>query len=169
MLRLLFEGASNREIVDRLIVSVNTVKDPQTKTIFGMTAHHVITTFTGTSTGTGECPSGTMTMTSDEWYVPNVVRFSCPLPRPPMAAMPSMPQGGSPRGANPCFGKFQIEASGKAASSDRFALKQSTTMDMGFKFTTHEDVTQYQVMPYDPSAFNVPAGYAQVSPPSTGR
>lgn len=150
-------------------LSVNTVNDPQTQMMFGMTAHHVITTITGTSTGTGECPNGTMSLTSDEWYVPKAVSFSCPLPRPPLAALPPMPQGGGGGRTNPCFGRFSIEATGKAHSGNTFALKTTTTMDMGMKITTHEDVTQYQVMPYDPSAFNVPAGYTQVSPPPMGR
>ena len=149
-----------------LTISVNTVNDPNTQQIFGMTAHHVTETITGTATGTGQCPNGTMTMTSDEWYVPNPVTFSCPLPRPniPVMAPPNMPQGGGAR--NPCFGSFQVQASGKAHSEDRFALKQDTTIDLGFKMTTHEEVTKYVVGPYDPSAFDVPAGYSQVQPPA---
>ena len=149
-------------------LSVNTVNDPQTQTIFGMTAHHVIETITGTANGTGQCPNGTMTMTNDEWYVTKVVSLQCPLPRPPVSVMPAMPAGAPGGGArNPCFGQFQTQAQGKAASGNRFALKQTMSLDMGgFKLTTHNDITQYQVMPYNPSFFDVPAGYTLVQPPT---
>jgi len=152
-------------------LSLTTVNDPQTQTMFGMTAHHVIETITGTASGTGQCPSGTMSMTNDEWYVSKVVSLSCPLPRPPVPVLPAMPGGAHGPGANPCFGQFQAQAQGKAASGNRFALKQTSTLDMGggFKLTTHDDVTQYQVTPYDPSFFDVPAGYTQTSPPAMGR
>jgi len=150
-----------------LTLSVNTVNDPNTQQIFGMTAHHVTETITGTTTGTGQCPSGTLSMTNDEWYVPNPITFSCPLPRPPTAMMPpKMPQGGGRPQTNPCLSSFQVQASGKAHSEDRFALKQDTTIDIGVKMTTHEEVTKYVVGPYDPSAFDIPAGYSQVQPPA---
>jgi len=147
-------------------LSLNTVNDPNTQQIFGMTAHHVTETITGTANGTGQCPNGTMSMTNDEWYVPTPVTFSCPIPRPQVPAMMSPP--GAPHGgaANPCFSSFQMQASGKAHTEDRFALKQDTTLDMGFKLTTHEEVTKYQIGPYDPTLFDVPAGYSQVPPPA---
>lgn len=148
-------------------LSVNTVNDPNTQQLFGMTAHHVTETITGTSTGTGQCPNGSMTMTNDEWYIPNQITFSCPLPRPRIPTAPANAPHGAGGAANPCFGSFQFEASGKAHTEDRFALKQDTTIDMGIKITTHEEVTKYQVSPYDPSVFDVPQGYTQVQPPST--
>lgn len=149
-------------------LSVNTVNDPNTQQLFGMTAHHVTETITGTSTGTGQCPNGSMSMTNDEWYVPNQTSFSCPMPRPQIPSMPAQ-KGPRPPGAagNPCFSSFQFQASGKAHTDDRFALKQDTTLDLGVKITTHEEVTKYQVSPYDPSVFDVPQGYTQVQPPST--
>lgn len=150
-------------------ISTNVVNDPQTQTLFGMTAHHEILTITVSDNGTGQCPSGSMTMTNDEWYVPKVISFYCPLPKPPI---PPMPRGGIPHGnpmSNPCFSRFQAEAKGKAESGPHFALKQTSTMDFGgYKITSHEDVTQYQVMPYNASFFDVPAGYSQVSPPQMG-
>jgi hypothetical protein len=148
-----------------LTLSVDTVNDPNTRQILGMTAHHVTETISGTSNGTGQCPNGTLTMSNDEWYIPNPVTFSCPLPRMPPPPAPPMPQGG-PKGANPCMSTFQFQASGKAHTTDRFALIQDTTMNIGFKITTHEEVTKYGTQPYDPSFFNPPAGYSQVSAPS---
>jgi hypothetical protein len=150
-----------------ITLSVNTVNDPNTQQMFGMTAHHVTETITGTANGTGQCPNGTMTMTNDEWYIPNDIKFSCPLPRPQMPAMPKMP-GGGPGGAsrNPCLGTFNVQATGKAHTEDRFALKQDTTIDLGVKITTHEEVTKYQVGPYDATLFEPPAGYTQVPPPA---
>jgi hypothetical protein len=148
-----------------LTLSVDTVNDPNTRQIFGMTAHHVTETISGTANGTGQCPSGTLTLTNDEWYVANPVTFSCPLPRMQPPPPPPAPQGG-PKGANPCLASFQFQASGKAHTTDRFALIQDTTINMGIKITTHEEVTKYETQPYDPSFFNPPAGYSQVQAPS---
>jgi hypothetical protein len=150
-----------------LTISVNTVNDPNTQQMFGMTAHHITETITGTATGTGQCPNGTLTMTNDEWYVPTPVTFSCPIsmPRPQMPVM-APPPGQHGGGANPCFGSFQMQASGKAHTEDRFALKQDTTLDLGVKITTHEEITKYQIGPYDASLFEPPAGYSQVPIPA---
>jgi hypothetical protein len=150
-----------------ITLSVNTVNDPNTQQILGMTAHHVTETITGTANGTGQCPNGSMSMTNDEWYVPTPATFSCPLPRPQIPTMmppPNMPHGGA--AANPCMGSFQVQASGKAHTEDRFALKQDTTIDMGVKLTTHEEITKFQISPYDASWFDVPAGYSQSQPPA---
>ena len=148
-----------------ITLTVNTVNDPNTQEMFGMTAHHITTTITGTENGTGQCPKGQLTMTSDEWYVPTPITFSCPFPRPSIPPMPvgNMPHGG---GGNPCMGSFMAQATGKARTQDRFALKQDTTMDLGVKVTTHEEITKYQVVPYDASMFDPPAGYTQVQPPA---
>jgi hypothetical protein len=151
-----------------LTISVNTVNDPKTQQMFGMTAHHVTETFTGTANGNGQCPNGTLTLTNDEWYVPPQVTFSCPIamPRPQMPVMAPPPGAhGGPK-SNPCMGSFQAQATGKANTDDRFALKQDTTIDLGVKITTHEEVTKYQVGPYDASLFDVPAGYSQVPIPA---
>ncbi len=152
-----------------LTISVTTVNDPNTQQILGMTAHHVTETITGTANGNGQCPNGTLTMINDEWYIPNPVTFSCPMARPVMPAMPPPPaqHGGGPA-ANPCLGSFQMQASGKARTEDRFALRQDTTLDLGVKITTHEEVTKYATQPYDPSFFDVPSGYTQVQPPQMG-
>jgi hypothetical protein len=150
-----------------LTISVNTVNDPNTQQMFGMTAHHITETITGTANGNGQCPNGTLTLTNDEWYVPTPVTFSCPIsmPRPQVPAMAPPPAGhGGP--GNPCLGSFQAQATGKARTEDRFALKQDTTIDLGVKITTHEEVTKYQVGPYDASLFDAPAGYSQVPLPA---
>ncbi|MBV8172669.1 MAG: hypothetical protein JO219_12135 [Candidatus Eremiobacteraeota bacterium] len=149
-------------------ISVNTVNDPNTRQIFGMTAHHVTETITGTSNGTGQCPNGEIgTMTNDEWYVANPVTITCNLPKPPAPPpMPQMPGGGGHGQANPCLGTFQVQATGKAHSTDRFALIQDTTMVLGLKFTIHEEVTQFENQQYNPASFDPPAGYTQVPPPA---
>ena len=94
--------------------------------------------------------------------------YSCPItmPRPQMPAVTPPPGAHGGAGSNPCFGSFQAQASGKARTEDRFALKQDTTIDLGVKITTHEEVTKYQVGPYDASLFDVPAGYSQVPIPA---
>lgn len=152
-------------------LSVNTQEDPQTQTILGMTARHVTTTVTGTSTGSGDCPNFSATFKTDEWYIPNEVRFSCPMPIPPMLPRaPGGPPAGNPMAANPCFGQFQVQATGKSHTADRFALKEDNAMDFGgFKLTTHDEVTKYDKAPYNPSFFDVPPGYTQVAPPSMSR
>ncbi|HZV79168.1 MAG TPA: hypothetical protein VFF60_06075 [Candidatus Binatus sp.] len=149
-------------------ITVNTVNDPTTRQIFGMTAHHVTETITGTSNGTGQCPNGEIgSMTNDEWYVANPVTITCAVPRPTtMPQMPNMPTGAGGKGSNPCLGQFQMQATGKAHSQDRFALIQDTTMTLGFKFTIHEEVTQFENQPYNPSSFDPPAGYTQVPAPT---
>jgi hypothetical protein len=150
-------------------ISINTVNDPNTRQIFGMTAHHVTETITGTSNGTGGCPNGEIgSMTNDEWYVANPTpTLNCSLPKPPAPpAMPAMPTGGGKGAGNPCFSQFQIQASGKAHSTDRFALIQDTTMTLGMKFTIHEEVTQFENQAYNPGSFDPPAGYTQVPAPS---
>jgi hypothetical protein len=150
-----------------LTLKIDTVNDPNTQQILGMTARHVTETITFTPNGTGDCPNGgSLSMTNDEWYIPNEVTFSCPLPRPNLPAMPAGMPGGRGPAANPCFSKFQLEANGKAHSNDRFALKQDTTMDIGMKLSTHEEVTNYTKQPYNPASFEVPAGYTQVQPPA---
>jgi len=150
-----------------ITLSMNTREDPQTQTILGMTAHHVTTTIAGASTGSGDCPNFSASLQTDEWYIPNEVSFSCPVPMPPMMPRaPGGPAGGNPMAGNPCFGQFQVQANGKARTADRFPLKQDVTMDFGgFKFTTHEEVTKYAKSPYDPAYFDVPAGYTQIPPP----
>ena len=154
-----------------IALDLSTQEDPQTQTILGMTAHHVKSTITGKSTGTGDCPNFSASMSMDEWYVPNEVRFSCPIPT--LAMMPhgpGGPPGGNPMGGNPCFGQFQVQAKGKSHTEDRFPLKLDSTMDFGgFKMTTHEEVTKYDKSPYNASFFDVPPGYSQVQPPSSGR
>jgi len=144
------------------------VNDPTTRQIFGMTAHHVTETITGTSNGTGQCPNGEIgSMTNDEWYVANPVTITCAVPRPAtMPQMPTMPTGAGGKGSNPCLGQFQMQATGKAHTQDRFALIQDTTMTLGMKFTIHEEVTQFENQPYNPSSFDPPAGYTQVPAPT---
>ena len=152
-----------------LTISVNTVNDPNTQQILGMTAHHITETITGTANGNGQCPNVTLTMINDEWYIPNPVTFSCPVARPVMPVMQPPPSSHGGQGAaNPCLGSFQAQASGKARTEDRFALKQDTTLDIGVKITTHDEVTKYETQPYSPSFFDVPSGYTQVQPPQMG-
>ena len=52
--------------------------DSQTQTIAGMTAHHAVDTITLTSKGSGDCPSGSQSMSMDIWYAPSPVKMSCP-------------------------------------------------------------------------------------------
>jgi len=152
-----------------LKLDVSTHEDPQTQTILGMDAHHVTTTMTGSSTGSGDCPNFKASVQTDGWYIPNEIHFSCPLPMPPMTTRAAGgPPSGNPMAANPCFSQFQMQGNTQAHTADWFALKQDTTMDFGgFKFTIHDEVTKYEKSPYDPAFFDAPAGYTQVPPPSS--
>jgi hypothetical protein len=160
-------------------VSVSEVPDDQTQTLFGMVAHHLVSTVTMTITGTGDCKSGSMQMVSDQWWVPNELPAACPLPIKPMVP----PQGGAPPGApqgasNPCVSNFSAIGTMRAHPQNRFILKETMTMAIGNPsqpngppssktgVTMHDDVTTYQKTPYDASLFQVPAGYTQVQPPT---
>jgi hypothetical protein len=160
-------------------ISVSEVPDDQTQTLFGMVAHHLVSTVTMTFTGTGDCKNGSIQMVSDQWWVPNELPAACPLPVRPM--MP--PQGGAPPGSpqgggSPCISNVSAMATIKAHPQNRFILKETTSVSFGSPSqpspppnskgmgTTHEDVTSYQKMPYDASVFEVPTGYTQVPPPT---
>jgi hypothetical protein len=152
--------------------SVSEIPDDQTQTLFGMTAHHLINTVTMTAKGTGDCPNFSMTIKSDQWWVPNELPKACPLPvRPPG---PPQGAGGPPQGGgqqNPCMSKFGMQAQLKAHPANRFVLKDTTTTSIGSSsgsasFPVHEDVTAYATTPFDATVFDIPAGYTQVPPPS---
>jgi hypothetical protein len=152
-----------------LSLNVTTQEDPQPQPILGMNTRHVTTTVTTTMNGSGDCPNGSATMKTDEWFIPNEIHFSCPLPNiPVLRGGPAAPSG-NPMAANPCLSAFHAQANDKIRSGDHFNLKQDTSLELGpMKLATHEEVTKYQKSPYDPAFFDVPAGYTQVQPPSMG-
>lgn len=136
--------------------------DDKTRLIAGQKAHHVIQTVTLHITGTGDCPSGTMQVTSDEWYADNPLDAYCPLvPMQNPAALQNAVQA-LPMAA--CMGNIRAAADAKLASAKRFPLDQTT--ELGPLGKTHTVTSAFVVQPYDPSLFDAPAGYAQVAPPS---
>jgi hypothetical protein len=153
-----------------ITISLNEQADSQTQTILGMTAHHVVTTMSMKGTGTGDCANFSMTMKTDEWYIPNELPALCKIPMPSGTTSAPNPQTAAqnPLAGNPCLQKNKAEIDAKAHTGDRFALKQASTMTVSSApgITTHVDITQYQKMPYDPAFFDVPAGYTQVQAPA---
>lgn len=136
--------------------------DQRTRLIAGQKAHHVTQTITMHITGTGDCPTGTMQMTSDEWYTNNPLDPYCPLvPVQDPSTLTNAVQG-LPMAA--CMGNIRAAADAKVASTKRFPLDQTT--ELGPLGKTHTLTSAFAVQPYDPSLFDAPAGYAQVAPPS---
>jgi hypothetical protein len=130
--------------------------DSQTQTIAGMTAHHAIDTITISMQGTGDCPSGSQTMTMDVWYASSPVKMSCPT----KMAAPAAPSGG--HGA-PCLQNMMFQANNARSSQARIPLKTTMNFAMGpMSMGTTSTVTSVKTMPYDPSYFDVPAGYTKV-------
>jgi hypothetical protein len=140
-------------------VSFDEKPDNQTQVIAGMTAHHAVDTITVTMKGTGDCPSGSQSMSMDVWFAPAPVKMSCPT----KMAAPQVPSGG--QAGNPCMQNMMFQANSIRSSQARVPLK--TTMNIGVQgmtFGTTSTVTSTKTMPYDPSFFDVPAGYTKVEP-----
>ncbi len=130
--------------------------DSQTQTIAGMTAHHAVDTITMTSTGTGDCPNASMSMTSDVWYAASPIKMECPMKLPSFS-----PQGGP--GGNPCMQSMAIQMNNARAAQSRIPLKTTTSIPMGpMTINTTAEVTSIKTIPYDASFFDVPAGYTKV-------
>jgi hypothetical protein len=133
--------------------------DDQTQTIAGMTAHHAVDTITMSMQGTGDCPSGSQTMTMDVWYAPSPVKMSCPTK---LAAPQSMGN------RSPCMQNMMIQANNMRSSQARIPLKTTMNFAMGpMSMGTTSTVTSVKTMPYDPSYFDVPAGYTKVDAMAT--
>jgi hypothetical protein len=133
--------------------------DSQTQTIAGMTAHHAVDTITMSMQGTGDCPSGSQTMTMDVWYAQSPVKMSCPMK---MAAPQNMGHG------SPCMQNMMVQANNMRSSQARINLKTTMNFAMGpMSMGTSSTVTSIKTMPYDPSFFDVPAGYTKVDAMAT--
>ncbi len=129
--------------------------DAQTQTIAGMTAHHAVDTLTMTSTGTGDCPNASFSMSMDVWFASSPIKMSCPMKMPSAA-----PSG---HAANPCMQSMMVQASNVRGSQGRIPLKTVISMPMGpMTMTTTEEVTSVKTIPYDASFFDVPAGYTKI-------
>ena len=136
--------------------------DDQTQTIAGMTAHHAVDTITMTSTGTGDCPNSSFSMTMDVWYAPSPVKMECPM-KLPSAAPPSSGHGG-----NPCMQNMMVQANNVRGSQSRIPLKTTMSFPAGpMTIGSTEEVTSAKTIPYDPSYFDVPAGYTKVDVAAT--
>ena len=143
-------------------ISMDEKTDSQTQVIAGLTAHHAVDTITISSKGTGDCPTTSESMTEDIWYAPSPVRMSCPMKLPPPPAMPT----GGPNGGNSCMQNFAIQANSVKAAQPRIVLKSTTGIaevaKAGYNVSTTTLVTSLKTQPYDPSFFDVPAGYTKV-------
>jgi hypothetical protein len=135
--------------------SVDEKPDDQTQTIAGMTAHHAVDTLTMTSTGTGDCPSASFSMSMDVWFAPSPIKMSCPMKLPSAA-----PSG---HAANPCMQNMMVQANNMRGSQARIPLKTVISIPMGpMTMTTTELVSSVKTIPYDASFFDVPAGYTKI-------
>ncbi|HKW45703.1 MAG TPA: hypothetical protein VJN22_08595, partial [Candidatus Eremiobacteraceae bacterium] len=134
-------------------ISVDEKKDDQTQVIAGITAHHAVDTITMAMNGTGDCPSGTQSISEDVWYAPMPYKMSCPV----HPKMPSLPTGGH-GASSACMQNFQMQAN-QRASAGRLTLRSTVTMGAKpMTITTVTEVKSAGTIPYDPSFFNVPAG-----------
>ncbi|HEY7981547.1 MAG TPA: hypothetical protein VID19_08670 [Candidatus Eremiobacteraceae bacterium] len=151
------ESASTVHGTGNTTVSFDEKPDSQTQVIAGMTAHHAVDTITISMQGSGDCPSGSQSMTMDVWYASSPVKMSCPT----KMAAPQVPA----RGSSPCMQNMMFQANNVRSSQARIPLK--TTMSYGagpMTFGTTTTVSSVKTMPYDPSYFDVPAGYTKVEP-----
>lgn len=153
------QSASTLHGTGNTTVTFDEKPDSQTQVIAGMTAHHAVDTITVSMQGTGDCPNSSQSMTMDVWFAPSPVRMSCPT----RMAAPKIPSGN--HGGNPCMQNMMFQANNVRSSQARIPLK--TTMSYGagpMTFGTTSTVTSVKTMPYDPSFFDVPAGYTKVEP-----
>jgi hypothetical protein len=152
------ESTSTMHGTGNTTVAVDEKPDSQTQVIAGMTAHHAVDTITITMKGTGDCPSGSQSMSMDVWFAPAPVKMSCPT----RMAAPQLPSG---QASNPCMQNLMFQANSMRSSQARIPLKTTTSFGSGaMTFGTTSMVTSTKTMPYDPSFFDVPAGYTKVEP-----
>jgi hypothetical protein len=144
-------------------ISMDEKTDGQTQVIAGLTAHHAIDTITISTTGTGDCPNMSESMTDDLWYAASPIKMSCPTKLPPP---PAMPTGMGPKGGNACAQNLAFQANSVKATQPRIVLKSTMGLPdvqkAGFNMSTTTLVTSLKTQPYDPAFFDVPAGYTKV-------
>jgi hypothetical protein len=151
-------GTSNSTVngTGNTTITFDEKPDSQTQTIAGMTAHHAVDTITMSMQGSGDCPSGSQTMTMDVWYAPSPVKMSCPTK---LAA----PQYQGHGGGSPCMQNMMFQANNVRSGQARIPLKTTVNFAMGpISMGTTSTVTSVKTMPYDASFFDVPAGYTKV-------
>jgi hypothetical protein len=144
-------------------ISMDEKTDDQTQVIAGLTAHHAIDTITISTTGTGDCPNMSQSMTDDIWYATSPIHMSCPTKLPPP---PPMPTGMGGQGGNACAQNLAFQANSVKAAQPRIVLKSTmglpAAQKAGFNMSTTTLVTSLKTQPYDPAFFDIPAGYTKV-------
>jgi len=147
-------------------VSLNETPDSQTKIIAGQTAHHVIQDVNIKFTGTGDCANFSTQMHNDLWYTSNPLRGYCPLvPKISRQQAAQVRQGMHTQ----CMQQMNVAARTQGHPADRYPLDETLTMSMNGMALggTHTVVNTLQTEPYNPSLFDVPAGYTQVPLPTS--
>lgn len=134
-------------------VTINSVISDtgERKQMFGLTARHIKTSMTMTSSPDA-CSKSDMKMETDGWYV-DLPGFSCPMPEVSRQYYEQQAMTG-------CRDEMVTKSSG--AGKKGFALEETTTMNSGGQgFTTSISTLEFSRAALPDSLFDIPAGYAE--------
>ena len=139
-----------------VVTSTVTTKDTgERKQMFGFTARHIITTMVMDSTPDACSPVKTK-MEIDGWYIDAAFAFECDIQRPYTPYKPQANGG--------CQDRYETKQIGAAKKG--FPVWEKTTMfgPTGTEsFSTVNEVVEFSHAALDPSLFDIPAGYREVS------
>ena len=139
-----------------VVTSTVTTKDTgERKQMFGFTARHIITTMVMDSTPDACSPVKTK-MEIDGWYIDAAFAFECDIQRPYTPYKPQANGG--------CQDRYETKQIGAAKKG--FPVWEKTTMfgpTGAESFSTVNEVVEFSHASLDPSLFDIPAGYREVS------
>lgn len=139
-----------------VVTSTVTTKDTgERKQMFGFTARHIITTMVMDSTPDACSPVETK-MEIDGWYIDAAFAFECDSQRPYTPYRPQANGG--------CQDRYETKQIGAAKKG--FPVWEKTTMfgpNGAESFSTVNEVVEFSHATLDPSLFDIPAGYREVS------
>ena len=140
-----------------VITSTVTTRDTgERKQMFGYTARHIITTMVMESSPDACSPSNHK-MEIDGWYIDATFALDCDMGRNYTPYRPQMNAGG-------CHDRYETKQVGAAKKG--FPVWEKTTMfgpNGAESFTTLNEVIEFSQATLDPSLFEAPADYREVS------
>ena len=139
-----------------VVTSTVTTKDTgERKQMFGFTARHIITTMMMDSTPDA-CSTVKTKMEIDGWYIDAAFAFECDSQRPYTPYRPQANGG--------CQDRYETKQIGIAKKG--FPVWEKTTMfgpNGAESFSSINEVVEFSHATLDPSLFDIPAGYREVS------
>ena len=140
-----------------VVTSTVTTRDTgERKQMFGYNARHIITTMMMDSSPDA-CSPVKMKMEIDGWYIDAAFALDCDLGSSYVPHRPPMTAGG-------CHDRYETKQVGVAKKG--FPVWEKMTMfgaNGAESFTTLNEVIEFSQATLDPSLFDVPAGYREVS------